>query len=319
MRVLGVIVNYRTPDLTIRAIDSGRVELQRLGRDCRLVVVDNDSGDGSLGRIRAHVQNRGWGDHVAVVGSGRNGGFAFGNNVAIRAALASGNPPDFFYVQNSDAFPEPGALERLVRHMDANPRVGIAGSYTHGMDGEPHRTAFRFPTVAGELEAYARLGPVSRALRRHIVAFPIPQRTTEVDWVAGASMLVRRRVFEEVGLFDERYFLYFEETDLCLRARRAGWTTLYVRDSTVAHVGSASTGLWVNGRRMPAYWFDSRRHYFRKNHGVTYLWLSNAALLLGSGIFRTRRAIERYRADDEPQRFIRDFVAHTIRRDDVAA
>ncbi|MFW5875173.1 MAG: glycosyltransferase family 2 protein [Myxococcota bacterium] len=314
MKVLSIVINYRTPDITMRAVEAGQAELARIGSNCRMVVVDNDSRDGSYERLRARVRKAGWQHRVQVVRAGHNGGFAYGNNFAIRPALAWQDPPDYFYLQNPDAFPEPGALRALIDELQNHPEAGIAGSGIRGMDGEAHRTAFRFPSVPGELEAYARIGPVSRLLQHHMVALPLTGRTIRADWVSGASMLVRRAVFEDVGLFDERFFLYFEETDFCLRARRAGWGTLHVPDSSVIHLGSASTGAYRGGCRMPSYWFDSRRYYFRKNHGRPYLWMSNAALLVGSGMFRLRRAIEGYRADDEPRRFVRDFVTHTIRR-----
>jgi N-acetylglucosaminyl-diphospho-decaprenol L-rhamnosyltransferase len=313
MRVLGIIVNYRTPELTVDAVATGVAALERLPGEATLVVVDNDSRDGSYDILRREVRRRGWESRVTVVDSGRNGGFGYGNNVAISRALASPRPPDYFYLQNPDAFPTPTAVERLVQRMESDARIGIAGSRVHGVDGEPHRTAFRFPTATGELEAYARMGPVTRALGRSVVAIPVPEGSVTVDWVAGASMMVRREVFERVGLFDETFFLYFEETDLCRRAQLAGFQTVYEHGSVVAHIGSASTGLRKVGERTPPYWFDSRRHYFRKNHGVPYLWLSNAAVVVGTGLCRLRRAIARYRGRDEPARFLRDFVVHSVR------
>jgi N-acetylglucosaminyl-diphospho-decaprenol L-rhamnosyltransferase len=313
MRVLGVIVHYRTPELCVSAIEAGCAALDRVDGPTHLVVVDNDSRDGSYELLRGVVKARGWGERVSVWSSGRNGGFGFGNNFAIRRALRSFSPPDYFYLQNPDAFPEPGAVAALLRRMEADPRVGIAGSFLHGTDGAPHRTAFRFPTAASELETYARMGPVTRWLRQHVVATPVPDATVPVDWVAGASMLVRREVFERVGTFDEAFFLYFEETDLCLRARQHGYSTLYVRDSVVEHIGSASTGLRNLAVRKPSYWFDSRRHYFQKHHGRPYLWLANAAVVAGTGLCRLRRAVQGHQADDEPRHFLRDFVARSFR------
>jgi N-acetylglucosaminyl-diphospho-decaprenol L-rhamnosyltransferase len=312
MQVLGIIVNYRTAALAVRAMDAGHEALTRLPAQARLTVVDNDSQDGSFEHLVAAVRRRGWQDRVKVLASGRNGGFGYGNNVAIADALASTSPPDFFYLQNPDAFPDPTAVARLIERMQGNSRVGIAGSYIQGMNGEPHRTAFRFPSAAGELETYARFGPVTRWLRRRVVAIPVPEHTRLVDWVAGASMMVRREVFERVGLFDERFFLYFEETDLCQRAWQAGFETLYVRDSKVSHIGSASTGLRAVGERTPPYWFDSRTHYFRKNHGPAYLWLSNAAVLTGTAVCRLRRAIQGVHPPDEPAHFLRDFLEHSL-------
>ena len=101
----------------------------------------------------------------------------------------------------------------------------------------------------------------------------------------------RRRVLEEVDLFDETFFLYFEEVDLCRRARLAGWPTFYIPQSSVAHIGSASTGMKDLKKRTPPYYFDSRRHYFLKNHGRLYLWVANLSWVLGYVVGHARRRL----------------------------
>src|SRR5690606_31205032 len=102
-----------------------------------------------------------------------------------------------------------------VTYLDSHPEVGFAGSHIHGEDGAPHTTAFRFPSIASEFEGAAKTGPVSKLLKNAIVAPPLPTQTTRVDWLAGASVLMRQKVLDRIGLFDETFFLYFEETDLC--------------------------------------------------------------------------------------------------------
>jgi len=125
-------------------------------------------------------------------------------------------------------------------------------------------------------------------------------------------MMIRREVFADVGEFDETFFLYFEETDFCLRAKKAGWSTHYVRGSAVAHIGSVSTGLKDNRRRMPQYWFDSRHHYFKKNHGPMYLALSDVLFALGFAMWRVRRKIQR-KPDEDPPALLADFIRHGVR------
>jgi GT2 family glycosyltransferase len=206
-------------------------------------------------------------------------------------------------------------VRELLDFVEGHPRVGIAGSYIHGPDGETHITAFRFPTLASELEGTLRLGIVSRLLRRWIVAPPVPVEASRVDWLAGASMLIRREAFEAIGLLDETFFLYFEETDFCRRALNAGWPTWYIPSSRVTHIGSASTGIQDVSRRMPPYWFASRKRYFRKHHGTAYLWLANLLWILGFSAWRVRRALMR-RPDPDPPRMLWDFVRHTLARTD---
>lgn len=311
MKLLVVLLNYKTPEMTLEALKAS-VQAIRGIESARIDVVDNDSRDGSEETIRAGVREAGYpAERVRVLQSGQNGGFGAGNNFAIRAAMESDDPPELVYIQNSDAFPAEDAIEVLVRFLEEHPEVGIVGSAIHGTDGAPHTTAFRFPTVLSELESGLALGMVSKLLEDHRVTIaPRPTQTCEVDWLAGASMMIRGRVLEEIGLFDETFFLYFEETDLCRRAKLAGWPTYYVVESRVAHVGSASTGM-KTWRRIPRYWLDSRRHYFRKNHGRAYFHLANVVFAASHGLYKVRSKIQR-KADHNPPFFFRDFVRYNF-------
>ena len=305
--VLCVILNWRTAEMTRQCVESALVAME--GVEGAITVVDNDSQDGSFEALHAA-----FGAHprVRVIQSGRNGGYGAGNNVGIRAGLPGGVAPDYVYILNSDAFPAPDAIRVLRDHLDTHPDAGFAGSHIHGPDGEPHTTAFRFPSALGELEGAARTGPVTRLLARWVVAPDLPTTTQAVDWLAGASVMMRRSVLDQIGLFDETFFLYYEETDLCRRAARAGWPTVYVVESRVMHIGSVSTGM-KGWRRVPDYWFRSRRHYFEKNHGRAYAWLATGAHLAGIGIYALRMLAGR-RQRHWPPYFLRDLVKHTVRR-----
>jgi GT2 family glycosyltransferase len=317
--ILTVILNYRTPEMTLKAAAAAVREMAGLRGET--VIVDNASPDDSFDMISAALRDQEWAANapVRVVQSGRNGGFGAGNNFAIRQALTSGfesgplrgRKPDFVYILNSDAWPDPGAIKRLRDFMVANPKAGIAGSAVRGADDVPHNTAFRFPSAAGGFEAAARTGIFSRLLANSIVALPIPRIDTQVDWVAGASMMIRSAMLRQIGLFDETFFLYFEETDLCRRAARSGWRTFYVPGSTVVHIGSASTGM-KTWRRTPTYWFDSRLNYLAKTHGAAYTALATLALIAGCLIWRLRRLISD-KPQGDPTWFLRDLIIHSLR------
>ena len=308
--VLCVILNWRSAEMTFRAVQAAHEAMQ--GIPGAINVVDNDSGDGSFEQLSQAVAARDWGAvSVRVMQAGRNGGFGAGNNFGIRAGMPQGHPPaDYVYIQNSDAFPEPDAIRALLDHLETHPATGFAGSFIFGEDGTPHRTAFRFPSVAGEFEAALRFGPVSRWLSDHIVAMDIPVATTRVDWLAGASVMMRASVLERIGLFDETFFLYFEETDLCLRAARAGWPTDYVPASRVMHIGSASTGM-KEWSRIPRFWLDSRRHFFVKNHGRAGFAAATAAHVAGGLLWRLRLVFQRKDRGDPPH-FLRDLIRHSL-------
>lgn len=309
--VLTIILNFRTPELTLKALASAVREMDGIRGE--IMVVDNASGDDSCAILSAGIERHGWGadGRVRLLQSARNGGFGAGNNFAIGAGLSDGRQPDFFYILNSDAFPQRGAIHHLLAFMADNRAAGIAGSAIHGMDGAPHQTAFRFPTIAGEFEGAARTGLITRALRHAVIPLPCPRETCAVGWVAGASAMLRRRMLDEIGLFDESFFLYYEETDLCLRAARAGWQTWYVLGSEVLHQGSSSTGMkrWT---RTPQYWFDSRLYYFIRNHGRLYALGATLARALGAAIWRLRVALTGKPLLDPPH-FLRDLLVHLAR------
>lgn len=275
-----IIVNYRTPHLTLRAARGAQKAMA--GMSGEVTIIDNASQDGSAPFLMDAIQsdNQPGRVPIRVITSDVNGGFGAGVNLGIEAGMADRRIPDYFYLLNSDAFPLEDALSSLVETLNLNKRLGIAGSQIVGEDGGSHQTAFRFPGLLSEFEAAASFGPVSRLFKRFAVPMTLPRKEIDCDWLAGASMLIRHDVLDDIGTFDEAFFLYFEETDLCRRARLAGWRTRYVPASKVAHVGSASTGMqdWL---RKPDYWLDSRLHYFVKNGGWTYAFLANLACVLG--------------------------------------
>lgn len=304
--VLTVLLNWRTAEMTLRAAESAERAMEGIAGG--IVVVDNDSGDGSFETMSAALKDR---PRFRVVQSGRNGGFGAGNNVGIRLGLPGGVRPDYVYILNSDAFPAPDAIRLLLDYLETHPKVGIVGSYIYGSDGEPHVTCFRFPSVASEFEGAARTGPISRLLRHKAVAVGVPEATGPVDWLAGASMMLREEVIRTVGVFDETFFLYFEETDLCRRAAEAGWPTHFVKESRVEHIGSVSTGM-KTWKRVPGYWFDSRWHYFRKAGGTSRAIAATLAHVTGALILRARRLVQP-KIPGGPPHFLRDLLRHALK------
>lgn len=292
-RLVVAIVNYRTADLTIGCLRS--LEREVADGSVQVVVADNCSGDGSAERISAGIEQNGWAAWARLLALPRNGGFSYGNNACFREFLRGEGGPDYFLLLNPDTVVRPGALEALLSYMASRPEVGIAGSRLEDPDGTPQISAFRFHTVLGEFNNQLGLGVVQRLLRRWVGNPPITDSPVPCDWVAGASMLVRRQVFEQVGLFDEDYFLYFEEVDFCLRAQRAGWACSYVPQSRVVHLVGQSTGVTnPNARRnrLPSYWFDSRRRYFIKNHGPLYATAVDSVWIASHLLWQARRFLQ---------------------------
>lgn len=280
----------------------------------RVVVADNASGDDSVSTLRAAIRGAGW-DWAEVVPLDRNGGFAFGNNAAVRRLLSDRDPPDYFWLLNPDTLVRPGAARPLIDFLSSRLDVGIVGGGLEYPDGKPQTAAFRFPSLPGEFEITLRFGIVSRLLERFRIPTPPAVHAHPTDWVNGASMMVRRGVFEGVGLMDESFFLYFEETDFCRRARSVGWKIWHEPASRVVHLEGQTTGVTGanrSSRRRPQYWFDSRTRYFRKHLGRTGALAADLIYLAGLIGWRVHSRA-RGKADPDPPGLLRDFTRHAIR------
>ena len=300
VRVLVVIVNYKTAALTVACLGALAHEVAA-APSIRVCVVENDSGDGET--IRAAIAQHGWGGWAELTLAARNGGFSYGNNRGIEPAMQWPDPPAYFMLLNPDTEARPGAVKALVEFMDAHPKVGIVGSSFENQDGTDWPIAFRFPTLGGQFVHGIRSRLVSRLMPNHVTARTMGTEAAEVDWVSGASLMIRRQVLADIGLMDEGYFLYFEEVDFCLRARRAGWPSWYVPQSRVMHISGQSTGVAAPNqkpRRMPDYWFASRSRYFVKNHGLSYARLADLAFGLGRSVWTLRRVLTRRLVEDPP-------------------
>ena len=287
MQVLVVILNYRMPGLAIECLRSVKPEVSGLS-GVRAVVVDNASGDGSAAQIKAAVREGGWSSWASVLAMDHNDGYAAGNNAAIRVALQQSQSPEYVLILNPDTLVHPGALGRLLAFMESHPEAGIAGPAIVGPDGELQCSAHNSPTPWTELDAASGAG-LARRLGQGPVS-PTPSAEAHpCQWVSGSCMLVRRQVFEQVGLLDEGYFLYYDEVDFCTRAGRAGWQCWYVPEARITHLEGSSTGIRQPRKRRAAYWYDSRRRFFVKTYGIGGLLLADVLWVIGRTILMARR------------------------------
>jgi N-acetylglucosaminyl-diphospho-decaprenol L-rhamnosyltransferase len=291
--VLVVIVSYRSASLALRCLASLAREAEDPSLRLSVVVVENASGEqDELARgIEAQFSH-----FARLVVSPVNGGFGAGNNLGLKAAHEAGLRPELVHFLNPDTEVRPGAVRALARFLEEHPRAGLAsGSFEHA-DGTPWPIAFRFPTAAGELEGACGVGVVTRLLSDHVVPRTMGDEPTPIDWCSGASMMLRREVLERVGGFDEAFFLYFEEIDLCARMKSEGWECWYVPESRIMHVRGQSTGVTAldqKPKRLPPYWYESRRRYFVKHHGYGYAALADAAFILGRTVGTLRDTLKR--------------------------
>lgn len=307
--VTAVVVSYKSAALTIACLHSLLAE--RAAVSLRVVVVDNASGDAPA--IADAIAREGWESWVTLIEAPRNGGFAYGNNLGFARACQDG-APDYLHMLNPDTRVNPGAVGALVEFLETHPHVGIAGSSFENGDGSDWPIAFRFPSLISELEGGLRLGLVSRLLKRWTVAQTMSQQVQQIDWGAGASMMIRRSLLDRIGGLDENYFLYFEETEFCWRAKRAGFSMWYVPHSRVVHIGGQSTKVTernVAPKRLPVYWFESRRRYFMTTAGLPRALLIDLTAIIASVLGSTKLVLQGRRRDIVPH-YIADLWRHSV-------
>lgn len=221
-RLSVVVVSFNTREDLLRCLDSLS---RQAGMALETIVVDNASTDGSPEAVRARFPD------VQVIVNAANLGFARANNLGLRAARAA-----YVLVLNSDTEMGPGALDALCARLDARPDVGVVGPRTVGSDGRPQVSFGPALTPMaewrqGRLVRGVKAGRAD-ALRRAAI---LSEREREPVWVSASCLLARRAVLEAIGGFDEGFFLYEEDVDLCLRVREAGWRILYTPTAEVVH------------------------------------------------------------------------------------
>lgn len=306
-----IIVTYRSAKLTIDALQSLAAELESTKLNMHAIVVDNASGDFTA-IANAIAANR-WSAWATVIQAPHNGGFAYGNNLGIAHAFDT-FCPDYIYLLNPDTQVRRGAISALARFLDEHPDVGIVGSSFEELDGKDWPIAFRFPNVVSEISSGLQIGLFSRLVNRWEVPMRMGKSPRRVDWICGASMMIRPRVFSAVGGLDENYFLYFEETDFCYRAMQAGFSTWYVPQSRVMHIRGQSTNVTdrkPTPSRLPSYWFKSRTRYFAVTHGPALATLIDVFAVVSNCIGLAKKIILRKHNAATPH-FIRDLIRHSV-------
>ncbi len=246
-----IIVNWNTRDILINCLNS--IYKTAGDIDFEVCVVDNNSTDGSQEAIRKHFPE------VNLIENNTNTGFAHANNQALE--IMQGR---FALLLNSDAILQEGAARSLLSFMNDFPGVGIAGAQLLNDDGSKQNSIDNFPSLETEV--------FNKSILRFFFPNQYPgksrsyQSPIEVDSVIGACMMVREEAMGEVGIFDEDYFIFLEETDWCFRMHRNGWKVYHVPDARVIHLSGHSK------RKSPwesqIEYYKSLYMFFRKNRGV---------------------------------------------------
>ncbi|MBK1643688.1 glycosyl transferase [Thiocapsa imhoffii] len=265
-----IIVSFNTRDLLVECIETLIAQAGPVSYE--IIVVDNASRDGSADRVAERFPD------VVLIRSELNLGFAAANNLGFTAARGR-----YLVLLNSDAFLTPGALERAVAEMDADPGIGLGGARLIGRDGAWQPSARMFPSLLNEfltLSGLAARYPRSRFFGAFDRTWADPLAPADVDWVPGAFSILRHDLLDRIGAFDESFFLYYEEVDLCRRVHAAGLRVRYWPDVVVVHIGGESSRTHDDlamsaagkGAQLTLWRMRSGLLYYRKHHGWFGAW-----------------------------------------------
>lgn len=278
-RLAIVILNYNRADLLADCLESIYAAPTRCALE--VWVVDNASSDGSANMVRSRFpQSR-------LIVSPVNGGYANGNNLALKAILAQNESPtegvDYILLLNNDTVVPAGALDGLVNYLETHPEVGVVGPKLVLPDGSLDlacRRGFPTPEVAFyRMFGLQKLFPRSPRFARYNMTYLDPDVETEVDAVVGACMLLRSGVIREAGLLDEQFFMYGEDLDWAYRIKQYGWRICYYPAVTVHHYKRASS----TRRAIPSIraFYDAMRIFHRKHYAATTPAPLNALIEIG--------------------------------------
>ncbi len=290
MKLLSVfIVTYNSAPLLRFCLDSLRA--QTLVADLEVIVVDNASRDESVAIIRADYPE------VLLIVSDVNLGFGNANNKALE--IATGH---YLVLLNPDAVLPPDALAKAVEHMEENVDAGMGGGLLQDPQGNWQPSARLFPSLLNDgltISGLAYHFAGSRFFGRFDRTWANPLTAEAVDWVPGAFAIMPRHLIVQISLFDPRFFLYYEEVDLCRRIHKAGFKVYYWPDLVITHIGGASSetvnelAFSISGKQLTLWRMRSQLLYYRKWHGLIYSWLVKS---LEQGWHRLRARLNRNRS-----------------------
>lgn len=258
-----IIINWNTKDLLINCLNSIYKTIKNLTFE--IWVVDNGSSDGSALAIKAHFPD------VKIIENKENLGFAKANNQALRQIKGR-----YAVLLNSDTILTDGAIETIIRFMEKDKTIGICGGQLLNADETRQNSIANIPTLYTELlnkSLLRKLFPKKYLGKEHHFKEPI-----EVESIIGACMVVRKEAIDDVGLMDEDYFFFFEETDWCLNMKKKGWKIYHHPGAKIYHLQGQSAGK-VNIRARIEYW-RSRYLFFEKNYDKKQLFLLKIGLFI---------------------------------------
>lgn len=254
-----LIVNWNVKDLLKDCLQS--LYDNKNGLNIEIIVIDNNSSDGSNEMVEAYFPQ------VKLIKNPKNLGFSIGNNQAIKASRG-----EYLLLLNPDARVMPQALKIMIDFIKAHPEVGIVGPKILDSGDVIQLTCARnFPTLSRlffDLTALSKRFPKSKIFGSYSIGYWDHNDEREVDSISGACMLIRKAMLDEIGLLDENFFMYAEDTDLCYRAKKANWEIWYLPKAQIIHYGGQSSQMDIG--KMTIVSQESMYKFFKKHYGIIH-------------------------------------------------
>jgi len=279
-QLLVVIINYKTPELVTDCLASLLPELK--GIQAKVVVVDNASQDDSCLLIRNWIAENLADSQVELLASNENAGFSAGNNLGVQHVEAG-----HYLLLNSDTIVCEGAISLLLEAAEKEALAGLISPRLEWPDSVPQESCFRFHTPVSELISSANTGFITKIFQKFNVPFKVSEKVAYYDWTSFACVLVKAKVFKDIGLMDDGYFMYFEDVAFAHKAQRAGWKVLNIPTAHVVHLRGGSSPVKSQAKqrkRLPRYYYESRTRFFYQVYGHMGLLAANLCWMLGYGV-----------------------------------
>lgn len=275
-----VVVNYKTPKLVKDCLASLLPELEYI--NAKIVVVDNASTDDSVEAVQGWILENNADDKVELVASSENTGFSGGNNTGIKHRSA-----EYYLLLNSDTKVHQGSILKLLNAAKQDKTIGLVGPRLEWPNGQSQESCFRFHSPLSELISSANSGPITKVLNKFNVPYPVSDKQQYYDWVSFACVLVKSEVFDDIGLMDDGYFMYFEDVAFAYHAKQVGWKILNVPDAHVIHLRGGSSPVKAQAKlrkRLPRYFYESRTRYYYQVYGRVGVLTANVCWSIGYAI-----------------------------------
>ncbi|HEV3278630.1 MAG TPA: glycosyltransferase family 2 protein [Terriglobia bacterium] len=300
------VLTHHQPELLPRCLACCLAEIERAGVVGEVILIDNASTDGSPQSAAALFPG------VRIIRNEQNLSFSAANNEAIRASRGRS-----VLILNDDALLQEGSLGLMVRKLDGDPAIGALAPKLLNVDGSPQweYDNRRFPHlrhIVCEVLGLDRLMLKTSVTRSLFTLSKDPNQGGEAEHLAGACLLVRREVLDRVGMFDEGFPLWFEDTDLCYRIKEAGWGLFYLEEARVIHYGTATTSGLAFSRRVSLY-TKSLTRYFAKHSGFLTCLLLRLILFLTIALKTVKAALGHLLRPGSSQAEYRDVMAGSLK------